>query len=89
MRNRRWLQINWFSAGLVVGALVVVAIPVGGRGAEELAFPELRTADGHGNFCRVDDRGSYYLADLGDEIRTYAHFVAWCDARDGQIGWTN
>lgn len=88
-----WADINWFSAGLVVGAIIVAAIPAGGLGAAAhevvlLELPAPHEAPGTGHYCRVPGQGVYfYRRDFNDDIGTYAGFARWCRNRGGDLGW--
>ncbi|MCH7825986.1 MAG: hypothetical protein IH849_14395 [Acidobacteria bacterium] len=51
-------------------------------------MPTVDEGPGHGNYCRIPERGVYFYGrDFDETVDTYTRFTEWCRHNDGILGW--
>ena len=74
----------WIAIALIISTLGLTRYAVE---ADE-TMPAVGEGPGHGNYCRIPERGVYFYGrDFDETVDTYTRFAEWCRQNDGIVGW--
>ena len=74
----------WIAIALILSTLGLTRLAV----EVDETMPIVGEGPGHGNYCRIPERGVYFYGrDFDETVDTYERMAEWCRQNDGILGW--